>query len=123
MLKSTEAQTGNALLDKMAKADAELLKPFLEPIDLQLGEELYEAHQPLDYAYFLLSGICSIIAENGEGVRIETGLIGREGLIGIPVIHYAEKAPSTALVASRRPGLTLGSLSASQRFSVEPLTV
>jgi CRP-like cAMP-binding protein len=120
MLKSTEAQTGNALLDKMAKADAELLKPFLEPIDLQLGEELYEAHQPLDYAYFLLSGICLIIAENGEGVRIETGLIGREGLIGIPVIHYAKKAPSTALLQAEGRALRLEASQLLSAFQSSP---
>ena len=79
MLESSNALTGNKLLDKLEESDAELLKPLLEPIDLKIGEELYEVRQPMDYAYFLFAGICSIIAENDQGIRIETGLIGREG--------------------------------------------
>jgi CRP-like cAMP-binding protein len=98
MLERTNAFLGNTLLGKLAKADAELLKPALENIDLQMGEELYTVHGPVKHAYFPVSGICSVVAENNEGIRIETGLIGREGFVGIPIIHYAGKAPSTVVV-------------------------
>jgi CRP-like cAMP-binding protein len=120
MLKSASALTGNTLLDKMSPADTELLKPFLEPLELNLGEELYYTSKPLDYAYFLISGICSIIAENDEGERIETGLIGREGFIGIPIIHYAEKAPSTALLQAEGRGLRMEASQLLSAFQASP---
>jgi CRP-like cAMP-binding protein len=88
----------NTLLAALAKADFELLKPKLEWADLNLGELLYEAHKPVEYAYFPVSGICSVIAQNAEGVQIETGLIGREGFVGIPIVVFAESAPSQVLV-------------------------
>jgi CRP-like cAMP-binding protein len=109
MLEITNILTGNMLLATLAKADAELLKPRLECIDLKLGEELYSAHQRIEYAYFPLSGICSIIAENAEGVRIETGLIGREGFVGIAVVLFAEKAPSTVTVQAEGRALRISS--------------
>lgn len=49
--------TGNSLLHVLAKADGELLLPKFESVDLKLGEKLYKAHEPIEYAYFPLSGI------------------------------------------------------------------
>ena len=88
----------NTLLAALAKSDFELLKSKLEWADLNMGEVLYEAHKPVEYAYFPMSGICSVIAQNAEGVQIETGLIGREGFVGIPIVVFAESAPSQVLV-------------------------
>lgn len=105
IFETTHTLAGNMLLATLAKADAELLKPSLEYVDLKLGEELYQAHQPIEYAYFPLSGVCSVIAENAEGVRIETGLIGREGFVGIPIVLFAQKAPSR--IAVQTEGRTL----------------
>ena len=120
MLETPITHAGNMLLAKLAKADAELLQPLLEHIDLKVGEELYQVGQPLDYAYFPLAGICSIIAENAEEVRIETGLIGREGFVGIPVIHYAEKAPSTALMQADGRALRLKASQLLSAFQSSP---
>jgi CRP-like cAMP-binding protein len=88
----------NNLLAALSKSDFELLKSKLDWIDLKLGDLLYIANQPFDYAYFPTSGICSIIADNSQGVKIETGVIGREGFVGIPIIHFADSAPSQVLV-------------------------
>jgi CRP-like cAMP-binding protein len=99
----------NMLLAGLSKSDAELLRPSLENFDLKLGEELYSANQRIEYAYFPLSGICSVIAENAEGVRIETGLIGREGFVGIPIVLFAEKAPSRVMVQAEGRALRISS--------------
>ena len=109
MLDSTIALTGNTLLARLAKADMEQIKSKLEIIDLKIGEELYTAHEPLKFAYFPLSGICSVVAENSGGVRIETGLIGREGFVGIPLILFADRAPSTVVVQADGRALRLSS--------------
>jgi CRP-like cAMP-binding protein len=120
MLDTPIAFSGNTLLAKMTKSDIELLRPSFESIDLKIGEELYETDRPIEYVYFLLSGICSIIAENDEGTRIETGLIGREGFIGIPVIHYAGKAPSTALLQAEGRALRLKARQLGKAFRTSP---
>ncbi|HUQ35026.1 MAG TPA: Crp/Fnr family transcriptional regulator [Aestuariivirga sp.] len=88
----------NTLLAALTKPDSELLKSKLEWTDLNIGDLLYEAHKSVDYAYFPTSGICSVIAQNAEGVKIETGLIGREGFVGIPIVLFAESAPSQVIV-------------------------
>jgi CRP-like cAMP-binding protein len=109
MLDDTKALAGNMLLATFSKPDAELLRPSLEYFDMKLADELYKAHQPIEYAYFPFSGICSVIAENAEGVRIESGLIGREGFVGIAIVLFAEKAPSTVTVQAEGRALRISS--------------
>src|SRR5687767_7416045 len=97
----------NNLLAKLSKSDLELLKPKLELVDLKLGDVLYHPNKTMDYAYFPISGICSIIAENSKGVKIETGVIGREGFVGIPIIHFTDSTPSQMLVQGEGRALRL----------------
>jgi CRP-like cAMP-binding protein len=101
--------TGNSLLHALAKADAELLLPKFECVDLKIGEKLYTAHDPVEYAHFPLSGICSVIAKN-EGGKIETGIIGREGFIGIPIVLFVESAASEVVVLAEGSALRISRL-------------
>jgi CRP-like cAMP-binding protein len=88
----------NSLLAALAKSDLDLLRSKFEMKDIALGEILQEPNQQLNYAHFPISGICSVIAENAEGVEAETGLIGREGFVGIPMVLCASSAPSKVMV-------------------------
>ncbi len=78
------------------------------------------AHKPIEYAYFPTSGICSVIAENTKGVQIETGLIGREGFVGIPIVLFAESAPSQVIVQASGRALRISSRQASQGNQESP---
>jgi CRP-like cAMP-binding protein len=89
----------NTLLGALPKSDFALLKPMLEGRDLAMGEVLQEPNKQLEYAYFPLTGICSVIAENVVGgSQAETGLIGREGFVGIPIVLFADSSPSKVMV-------------------------
>ena len=59
---------------------------------------LQEPNKQVEYAYFPTSGICSVIAGNVEGVQAETGLIGREGFVGLSIVLLADQAPSKVIV-------------------------
>ena len=88
----------NKLLAALPKSDFELLKPRFEWRDMVLGEVLQEPNKKVDYNYFPTSGICSVIAQNVEGVEAETGLIGREGFVGLSVVLFSDQAPSKVMV-------------------------
>lgn len=68
---------------------------------------LYEVNGKVDFAYFPTSGICSVIAQNAEGVQIETGLIGREGFVGIPIVLYVDSTPSQVVVQAEGRALRI----------------
>jgi CRP-like cAMP-binding protein len=97
----------NKLLAALPQSLLESLKPDLEWTDLPMGQILYSSNSRMEYAYFPTSGICSVIAENLTGIQTETGLIGRDGFVGIPLIHYVDSAPMKVIVQAGGRGLKI----------------
>ena len=87
----------NRLLSALSPDDFVEIEPMLERVPLQLQAVLIEAHRPIEYVYFPESGIASTVADAQEG-RIEIGLIGREGMIGFPVILGVDQTPHNIVV-------------------------
>jgi len=51
----------------------------------------------IKYAYFVLTGIISLVSEMREGT-VEVGTVGCEGMTGIPLVLSADTMPSRAFV-------------------------
>ncbi len=88
----------NLLLAAIPPAELEALQPQLEWVDLRMHAVLAQSDEPITHAYFPTEGICSIIAVTVEGVRIETGLIGREGFVGAAIVLLVDRAPYNTVV-------------------------
>jgi CRP-like cAMP-binding protein len=114
----------NKLLASLSQQELEALEPSLEWTELPMQQVLYSSHQPIEFAYFPTSGICSVIAENETGTQSETGLIGRDGFVGIPIIHYVDSAPLKIIVQAGGRGLKISrdklleAISNNQRFHI-----
>jgi CRP-like cAMP-binding protein len=106
---NSELLVQNTLLASLSKADLAILASKLEWADLCMGELLYEAYKPVEHVYFPISGICSVIAQNDEGVRTETGLIGKEGFVGVPIVLFVVSAPSEVMVQASGRALRISS--------------
>ena len=87
----------NRLLSLLTDDDFALLEPKLERVSLPLTVVLFAPHQPIHHVLFPESGIVSTVANTEEG-RIEVGVIGREGVVGVPVILGVDSTPHTFLV-------------------------
>jgi CRP-like cAMP-binding protein len=74
----------NRLLARLARADARLLEPYLEAVDLPVRKQLQARNRRVERVYFPDSGIASVVA-NGD-TPIEVGMIGRDGMTGITVL-------------------------------------
>ena len=98
----------NRLLASLLPADLGLLRPHLEPIPLRLRDVLIEANQPIGHVYFPQSGMGSVIHDTAEG-RVEVGVIGREGLCGLPVLLGADQAPHEHMVQGEGEALRISS--------------
>lgn len=89
----SQSYTRNLLLGTMAEADFALLQPHLERVELQRNDTLFEAGEPIEWAYFLESGVASIVSDEEGGEKIEVGILGREGVSGIPVLLGSDRGP------------------------------
>src|SRR5215213_10410703 len=97
----------NQLLAGLSRADFASLRPNLEQVDLELRRVLIEPNQPIEHVYFHERGYTSITT-NGQGSKIEVGLIGREGMVGVPVVLGVSTTPLEFFVQLAGDGLRIG---------------
>jgi CRP-like cAMP-binding protein len=76
----------NLILGALRDKEYEHIFPNLEPIALAQGKTLYGAGDTAFHAYFLLSGMISLLAITEDGKAIEVGMVGNEGMVGIPIV-------------------------------------
>ena len=88
----------NRLLRLLPLADLERLCPRLEPVELSVKTLLLEPGAAVESVYFVETGTVSMIATLEDGVRIEVGLVGPEGLVGVSLLLGAPTAPLEAIV-------------------------
>jgi CRP-like cAMP-binding protein len=72
----------NQLLSLLAPEDMARLVPHLSIVEMHQGQVLGEAHQPIKRVYFPHSGIVSYVVSMSDGNMIETGMVGRDGVMG-----------------------------------------
>ena len=58
----------------------------LDPVSLSLKQILYPVGAPLDHVYFIEQGIASVLTRMADGASIEVGMIGTEGIVGLPAL-------------------------------------
>lgn len=86
----------NRLLAALPSDELRSLNP--RTIDPPLATVLQEAHAPIEYVYFPLDGLISLVVRMREGAAIETGVIGHDGAEGTMVTLGLERAYTTATV-------------------------
>ena len=112
----TEAMR-NGLLAALSDADWARWEPLLEPMALPLGHVLYESGVQLTYACFPTTAIVSLmyVTENGDASGI--ALVGREGMVGVPLIMGGGSTPGRAVVQSAGQGYRISASALRQEFA------
>ncbi|MEA2876830.1 MAG: hypothetical protein QOF14_2026 [Hyphomicrobiales bacterium] len=72
----------NRLLKQLGAADLSVLEPSLKKFAMVQGTVLHEPGGTIDHVYFPTAGMISILAVMKTGEQIETGIVGREGVVG-----------------------------------------
>lgn len=76
-------ESRNLILKTMAPSDRERLAPHLEQVKLAREDYLTRSDEPIEYVYFLESGVASVTSLSLDGERTEIGVLGYEGVSGI----------------------------------------
>jgi len=93
MSQEARLHTDNRLLAALPTEEYERIAPYLEPVELGSGQILYHSGQPLDYIYFPLDSMVSLVAQMAGGAEVEVGVTGFEGVVGLPALLGVEKSP------------------------------
>jgi CRP-like cAMP-binding protein len=69
-----------------------------EPIALAFADVLYSAGERLGHVYFPTTGFISLIMPVDASASLEVGMVGREGMFGIPLVLGIDVSPVRAVV-------------------------
>jgi len=92
----SRADVRNRLLNKMGACDFALLARHLEMVALKERQIVEVPGKPITHVYFIETGIVSVVAVNAEDHRIEVGVIGKEGMSGVPLVFGDDRAQHSA---------------------------
>lgn len=90
---STGKPVKNKILLAVPDNEFRALRPHLESLDLPDHIVLHEPHQPLDFVHFLNDGLVSLVVVLSDGKTVEAGIVGSEGVIGIPALAGLSRSP------------------------------
>ena len=107
----------NYLLAALPAEQQGRLRPDLERVTLALGQVLYESGDNLQYVYFPIDSIVSLLYVMENGSSAEISVVGNEGLVGISVFMGGASTPSRAVVQSAGVAYRLSSARLKTEFN------
>ncbi|MGF1589501.1 MAG: Crp/Fnr family transcriptional regulator [Pleurocapsa sp.] len=76
----------------------EQIEPYLIPVQLTSGTIIYQTSDLIDTVYFPENAIISLVNILENGTTTETGIVGRTGMLGLPVILGSDRSYNRAMV-------------------------
>jgi CRP-like cAMP-binding protein len=99
----------NRLLAALPRKECQRLLTSLEPVTLTFGDMLYKPGEPIRHVYFPTDSLVSLLTLIEGHMALEIGLVGREGMLGIPVALGINDSPVRALVQGTGTALRMTS--------------
>jgi CRP-like cAMP-binding protein len=113
--KAANRKVANSLLAALPGKNYQRLLSGLELVTLNFGDVLYEAGQKIRHVYFPGNSLVSLLTLVNGRMALEVGMVGREGMVGIPLALGSDVSPVRALVQGAGTAMRM----TSARFSKE----
>ena len=92
------AARANRLLALLPDADWERIQTALQPVQLELGDSVYESGGALAYVYFPTTAIVSLLYALADGGSAAIAMIGSDGVVGISLFMGGDTTTNRAVV-------------------------
>ncbi len=86
------------ILGKLPRIELDMLRSKLEFTPLRMHQILHEAGDKIRFAYFIESGLISVVNLQPDGKSVEVALIGRGGFTGLPVVDGFSTSPNRYII-------------------------
>ena len=106
----------NLILAQLPDAEYDALAKFLVPTEMPLEMRLSEPNEPIEYIYFLNSGLISTDALTEKGESVEVGVIGREGFAGLAALFNQPQMSHSVLMQGSGDGFRIRSAILREQF-------
>ena len=86
MTRDNHTQFRNRLLSAFAQDDLDEFFPDLEAESFPIRQTIYSEGGLIEHVYFVEEGLASVLKGMENGSTIEVGMIGIEGMVGMPAL-------------------------------------
>jgi CRP-like cAMP-binding protein len=88
----------NEILRSLPRAEIDRLALHLTALELNVNHNLQEPDEEITHAYFLESGLASVVVEMTDGGTVETAISGKEGIVGFSVLLGTKSMPTRTFI-------------------------
>jgi CRP-like cAMP-binding protein len=74
----------NRILHALPEAEQDRLIRSMETVALAIKTVLFEPGAPIEFVYFPISGVISLVTALQDGDIVEVATVGNEGIVGVP---------------------------------------
>ena len=110
----------NKILASIPDDDYQRLSRQLEPVSLRFGQVLYEPGKAIRYVYFPVNCLVSLLTSVDRHRTLEVGMVGNEGMAGMPFILGVGISGVRALVQGAGQALRMASKPFRMEFDRTP---
>ena len=114
------SKSQNRVLSSLSADDFGLLQNDLKPVSLSLRTVLEQPNRRIDHVFFLEAGFASVVAVQAKEIKVEIGLIGREGLTGLPIIFGDHRTPHETYMQAAGHGQRIDAIRLRTAMEVSP---
>jgi CRP-like cAMP-binding protein len=107
-ISSTTPPPANSLLAALPRKESRQLGDVMERVQLTYGEILYEPGRTIRHVYFPNDSLVSLLTLVDQHQALEVGLVGREGMVGLPLALDTGTSPVRALVQGSGTAMRMG---------------
>ena len=88
----------NRIIESLPRNNRQRFLTACEPVELAFSEILAEPGERIRYVYFPTESFISLVSQVDDAERLEVGMIGDEGMLGISLVLGVNVSPLHALV-------------------------
>src|SRR5437868_4954724 len=95
------AMRRNLILAYLPEKELRSICPHLEEVALDFGKVIANPEQALTHAFFVISGVASLIVNLADGASVEVASVGRESLVGAGGLLRLPRELHTTLIQAQ----------------------
>jgi CRP-like cAMP-binding protein len=113
-MSQSKSQYKNRILAALPRAELNRLTSHLSPATFELRKKLLDGR--MNYAYFLEEGLASVVVTAENGKTVEIGVVGKEGVVGIPILLGAGRVPGSTFIQIEGSGFRIKAARLKEEF-------
>src|SRR5437899_3273684 len=114
------ASVANSMLAALPRKQYHRLLTGLESVALTFGEILHEPGERIKHVYFPGDSLVSLLTVVEGHLALEVGMVGREGMVGVPLSLGTDVSPVRALVQGAGVAMRMKSARFSEEIQKSP---